>query len=226
MLVTIECYSPEGFKITLNKELANTREALDFTAYAARVGFTPTAPDLESHKTETIVTVVRRQHIDDKNVITPVIDMYPAWKGDYGQFRFAGVYLNTAADIEAFEGWSGLDLESIPLYAGEVPIQRKATRVSPYETACRPFVAHKQVSGEKVIDGVMQKVWKFAGYAAPTVAAPVSDGMPSPDIDPFAVDAPAPSAKPSSSAPSPRVLPQPGTVNQAAAPLSSRTPRR
>jgi hypothetical protein len=164
MMAKVEGYSPEGLKVTFEREVKHLQEAMAFASAVAQSGVTAVPLDGESRKEETIITVVRREHIDDNGRVTPVIDMYPAWKGDYGQFRFTGVYLNTDEDIAQFEAYSGLRLDSIPLYASQVPLQRKAVRAHPMETKCRPFIAHKRVTGEKEIDGVTQKVWKFTGY--------------------------------------------------------------
>jgi hypothetical protein len=210
MNVTFEGYSPEGFKMTFSHQFSTFREALDFTANAIKSGVTPVVPDAEAYKEETIVTVIRREKINDDESVTPIIDMYPAWKGEYGQFRFVGVYLNTAADIEAFEMQSGLSLDAIPLYDSQAPLQRKQGRRDRKETTCRPFVARKRVTGEKEIDGETQKVWKFVGYgsnAVPSAAPATTDPTPSPDT------------------PAPRgaVLPLPGKINPATSPRSGRS---
>lgn len=178
MNITINAYSPDGFKVTLGADVATMRDALAFASAAALSGFT-TAPI--ERREELITTVVRREHVDDKGVVTPVIDMYPTWKGDYGQFRFVGVYLNSEEDIAQFEAHSGLKVESIPLYAAQVPLQRKQARTHPNETKCKPFLALKRVTGEKEIDGVVQVVWKFAGYSTPTAvtATPTESVTPS-----------------------------------------------
>ncbi len=169
MLITLQGYSPEGFAITIAFDAENFKQALTFTSAAAQCGITLEPVD---RKEELITTVVRREHVDDKGVVTPVVDFYPTWKGDYGQFRFLGVYLNTGEDIAAFESQSGLRLMDIPLYTSQVPLQRKMNRVNPCETKCRPFLARKRVTGEKEIDGVMQKVWKFSGYGVAASSAP------------------------------------------------------
>lgn len=191
MNITINAYSAEGFKVTLEAAVDNMREAQAFSAAALMSGFT-TAP--VERKEELITTVVRREHVDDKGQVTPVIDMYPSWKGDYGQFRFVGVYLNTEEDIAQFEAHSGLKLDSIPLYQAQVPLQRKQARVSPVETRCKPFMALKRVTGEKEIDGVVQVLWKFAGYSTPASAAPTVEGA-TPAAAPLALP-PAGSMKP------------------------------
>lgn len=209
MNVTFEGYSPEGFKMIFAHEFRTFREALDFTASAVKSGVTPAAPDLDAYKEETITTVIRREKINDDGSVTPVIDMYPAWKGDYGQFRFVGVYLNTQADKETFEMNAGLSVDAIPLYDSQAPLQRKQGRTARSETPCRPFVARKRVTGEKEIDGETQKVWKFVGYGAaatPATSPAATDPTPSPD-------APAPRGS---------VLPIPGKIHPASTPRSGR----
>jgi len=180
MNITLNAYSPDGFKVTLTADVLTMKDALAFSDAAAKSGFTLTPVE---RREELITTVVRREHVDDKGSVTPVIDMYPTWKGDYGQFRFTGVYLNTPDDIAQFEAHAGLRLTDIPLYDSEMPLKRKTVRMNPVETKCKPFMALKRAAGEKEIDGTLQVVWKFAGYASAASSIPVTvtDSTPSPD---------------------------------------------
>lgn len=193
MIIEIKGFSPEGFPISLQRDVKDLREAMAFSAAAAKAGIT-TEP--VERREETIVTVVRREHTDDKGRVTPVIDMYPAWKGDYGQFRFLGIYLNSEYDIQQFEARSGLTVDAIPLYNSQAPLQRKQARTHSHETPCKPFVALKRFKGMKDIDGKMQKEWEFIGYGS-AVESVGSDPEPA-----------APRA----------VLPMPGQLRPAAAP--------
>lgn len=82
-----------------------------------KAGFT-TTPDAE--QTALIGVVVRRQHIRDGRT-TPVIDMYRV--DEYTQKRWLGVYLNTPADVQAFERAAGARLDDFPLFDGDAPLQ-------------------------------------------------------------------------------------------------------
>lgn len=209
MNITITAYSPEGFLVQLTYDAKNIREALAFSAAAGQSGFTVEPVE---RREETIVTVVRREKMNDDGTITPVIDMYPAWKGEYGQYRFLGLYLNCDHDIAQFEAHSGLRLDDIPLYNSQGPLVRKPNRRHSHETTCRPFIARKRFKGEKMIDGKMQKQWDFVGYipiAESADSEAVSD-TPSPDMP----DTPAPRGS---------VLPLPGKINPATSPRSSRS---
>lgn len=170
-------YSTAGFELPQIIVRAETpEEAAALLAGLAKNGITATPPDpaeVNGEKSETIVCVVKRIHISKSNQETAVVDFYPAWQGEYGQFRFVGVYLNTAEQIAEFEQRSGLKLADMPVYESQGPLQRNATRKHRCEIPCRPFVAQKIPDGVKEIDGKEQTVWKFAGYgdAAQTPAS-------------------------------------------------------
>jgi hypothetical protein len=218
MNIKVEGYSPDGFKVTLEGNVANFHAAQRFAQDALRAGFTPTAPDIGKRKNEIITTVIRREHIDEKGKVTPVVDLYPSWGvRDYGQFRFVGMYLNSEEDIRQFESRSGVKLADLPLYNGQNPWKRNQQRPASYEIKCKPFVAVKEYEGEKEIGGKMQQVWKFVRYGEmPTAAAPDPAPVAPPVQRPTL---PAPSTK---QAPRPAMqLPPPGQIRAATAPTSA-----
>lgn len=181
-MITIEGYMLNGFKLTLALPCNTVEEGLMHVRAAIQAGITPEPQDPNANQTETIVTVVRREHEDRNGRITPVVDFYPAWQGDYGQFRFCGVYLNTPEDIAQFESQSGLKLMNMPLYEAQGPLQRKPGSPKRIEIASKPFIAHKIAGEEKMgDDGKMMRPWKFAGYGsmATTIHAPVDSNTPS-----------------------------------------------
>ena len=172
MSVTVECYTLEGFKLVLNLPANTVDEALAHVQAVVSAGLSPVPVEAGTSPVETIVTVVRREHIGKNDKVTPVIDFYPEWQGEYGQFRFCGVYLNTPDDIAQFEAHSGLKLANMPLYDAQAPLQRNPARRHKAEVSCKPFVARKAADGEKEIDGKKQTTWKFAGYGS---SAPQAD---------------------------------------------------
>lgn len=161
-------YTPDGYQISLTLPAATVAEALAHLHDIRAAGLLAMPPDVaagEAH--ETIVTCVLREHIDKRGSITPVVDFYPDWRGDYGQYRFCCVYLDTPEMIADFERQSGLRLDDMPVYESQAPLQRSAARRHKAEVACRPFVAVKAPDGEKEIDGKVQAVYRFARYGKP-----------------------------------------------------------
>lgn len=115
-------------------------------------------------KTETVTAVVRRLHVDSSGRETPVIDLYGSWRGDYGQWRFCGMYLNTPEDVREFEKKSGLMLVKLPVYDSQAPLKRIKGRAHKCEITCKPFGVLKTPDGQKEIDGVLRTEYRFAGY--------------------------------------------------------------
>lgn len=162
-------YSKAGFELPQVIIRADTPEELAaLLAGLAKNGITAVPPDpaeLTGEKTETITCVMKRMHVAKDGRETPVVDLYPSWQGEYGQYRFVGLYLNTAEQITEFEQHSGLKLANMPEYESQAPLQRNANRRHKCEIACTPFGVRKLPDGVKEIDGKQQTVWKFAGYA-------------------------------------------------------------
>ena len=168
-MLTLEGYTLDGFKLTLSLPCDTVEQALRHLRTVVESGITPLPQDLDAQETKTITSVVRRVHTNKKTgKKTPVVDLYSSWQGDYGQFRFCGVYLNSPEDIAQFEAQSGLNLLNMPLYKSQGPLQRIQISRDDVEIACKPFTAHKVMGKEKDIDGSgkMQHTWDFAGYGA------------------------------------------------------------
>jgi len=168
-MLTLEGYTLDGFKLTLSLPCDTVEQALRHLRTVVESGITPLPQDPDAQETKTITSVVRRVHTNKKTgKKTPVVDLYSSWQGDYGQFRFCGVYLNSPEDIAQFEAQSGLNLLNMPLYKSQGPLQRIQISRDDVEIACKPFTAHKVMGKEKDIDGSgkMQHTWDFAGYGA------------------------------------------------------------
>jgi hypothetical protein len=199
MIVKVEAYSPEGFKVCFEANVHNMKEARKFTQVAAQSGFTPEPPEAGATETETITSVIRREKINDDGTVTPIIDMYPNWRGEYGQYRFVGVYLNSDEDVRQFEHHSGLKVQDLPLFDSQTPWKRHPQRPKSQEVKCKPFIAIKRFTGEeKEIEGKLQKVYRLIGYEE---IAPPADPEPDPQR-------PA-SSPPASGQPKPTLMPQP-----------------
>jgi hypothetical protein len=165
MIVKVEAYSPEGLKVTLETNVHNMREALQFTQAAAKSGFTSEPLEAGAIETETISSVIRREKTNDDGSVTPIIDMYPPWRGKNGQFRFCGVYLNSEEDVRQFEHYSGLRVKDLPLFDSQTPWKRHPQRPKAQEVKCKPFTAVKRFTGEeKEIEGKLQKVYRLVRY--------------------------------------------------------------
>lgn len=159
----------KGFQVSLTFGVTSPAQAITAIEDAIASGFLPTAEDVKNgeHK-ELIDTVVRREHIDKRGQIVPVIDLYPKWQGDFGQFRFTSVYLDNEEQVAEFEAQSGLRLDKLPVYESQAPLQRNPARPHRCEITCpTPFEAIKQQNGEKEVNGVTQMTYKFARYATP-----------------------------------------------------------
>lgn len=88
------------------------------------------AETLKAYETETVVTVMRRAHVNDDGSETPVIDFYPAWNaaGTWGKYKIAHEYLNQPWQVERFEKFAGVRLDAIPLYAAAQALIRNPAR--------------------------------------------------------------------------------------------------
>lgn len=174
--VWVRAYTPDGYNISITVAITSVSDVARVLDEIRAAGYTPIPANVEDgEKHEVITTVVRRTHSSDKGD-TPVIDCYPEWKGDYGQYRFVSIYLNNADEIKAFEDASGLKLSSLPEYASQAPLQRTQGKPAKWEVNCKKaFTAVKAPNGEKEIGGKTQTVYRFTRYAGAT-PAPASNG--------------------------------------------------
>lgn len=194
-------YTTDGYQISLNLPASTTAEALRHLDDIRAAGLLPFMPEnLISEETETIVTVVRRIHFDEKKQReVPVIDLYPAWRGNYGQFRFAHIYLDTPEQIAEFEKNAGVKLDDMPVYNGQQALKRKEGRKDPTEVTCRPFVAIKEATGTTEMEGNTYKTYRFSRYGGQPKAAPAPVAELAPEPAPAA-----PTQKPAAPKPQPK----------------------
>lgn len=121
----VKLYAPSGALVTLPV----TAVPLDYAAMLANVaamtqaGFLVAAPGLEAgEQREEVGYVVKREKENSDRTLTPVVDLYPA--DEALKFAVLSVYLNTPADVEAFEFASGLKLDKLQAYIGANKIER------------------------------------------------------------------------------------------------------
>lgn len=178
--IQLRAYTVDGWSVSLTLDVDATPQTvarlLSKIGLVADAGLLPSPAGLEAgQEKEVIATVVRRVAGDG----TPIIDFYPAWGhgGEYGQHKYAHLYLNTQEDVQQFEVQSGLTLDSLPLVDG-TPIKRTFGKAHPAE---RPVLASfamvRTRDGEH--DNGMPK-YRY-GYFAPkptTLSAPPMPAVP------------------------------------------------
>lgn len=118
-------YTPSGrrmyFSITAGSIAELIAKAFELDTQLAAAGLSVREPGLnEGEMRETIHHVVRRAKDNGDGTETPILDLYP----DKLAFKFLTIYLNTPADIQAFENVSGVKLFDIPLLASDTAIER------------------------------------------------------------------------------------------------------
>lgn len=183
-----------GYEITGVTVHAQT--AAELATLIAGLSAVGIAVKVNGIQNETITTVVRRVHVDDKGTETPLLDFYPDWRGNFGQYHFCGVYLNTPEDISQFEKHSGLKLQDIPIYESQGPMKRTKGRTHRCEIRCKmPFKATKSPTTQKEIDGKLEMQYKFAGYSSadkqPETPLPQPPPPPAQQPGPRVLDKPA-----------------------------------
>lgn len=139
------------------------------------------AEQLGVYKIETIAAVMRRQHINPSDGQTvDVIDFYPEWNelGTYGRLKVAHEYMDQDWQRQRFEKYSGITIDSIPLYEGQQALQRKFDRKHPGETAVTPFKLmvqpRKDDNGNNEKTLVLRYLYDRRGNGRSPVAVPAS----------------------------------------------------
>lgn len=121
----------------------------------------------EPPKEETVQWVVRRDHDNDDNTVTPVMDVYREWNAarTAPAFAFTSIYLNTDEDREKFETRTGLQIDNLPIYSGQGALQRKPEKVTKYEVQIpTPIRVRKVYRGDKEINGKTVQTYRFDSY--------------------------------------------------------------
>lgn len=116
----------KGYKVSLTLLLEGAdpiAQAAALVDKIAAAGFAANEAGLESGEhTEAIGYVVRRTKVNADGTETPVIDLYAAHDGM--KFRFLACYLNSDADVTAFEQATGITLDALTPYDSDAPIER------------------------------------------------------------------------------------------------------
>ncbi len=174
--MALTVYTPDGYMLALTLEVNAVADVVAVMSALREAKLTPEPQAAESGiKEETIVAVIRREHTGKDGLTVPVIDCYPAWKGDYGTYRFCGMYLNTTAHVEEFERRSGLRLHDMPIYDSQAPLTRTPGRRHRTEMMCRrPFVATKEATDRPGPRSSRQK-HKFMQVGAQRVPPPLQE---------------------------------------------------
>ncbi|TXI12373.1 MAG: hypothetical protein E6Q76_01095 [Rhizobium sp.] len=128
----VKLFHPSGVLVELpvpvwGEEAPDYGRALRAVSAALAAGWLGCAPGLEAgEQREEAGYVVRRSKDNADNTVTPIVDLYPA--NDATKFAFLSVYLNTDADVSAFQAASGLRLSDLPMYVGDNKIERGKKR--------------------------------------------------------------------------------------------------
>jgi hypothetical protein len=137
----VKLFHPSSAQVTIPLHLdkpilvAEAQALMESVTSLLQAGFSVDAPGLEDGEhVEEIGFVVRRSKANTDGTETPVVDLYPA----RGNFRLLARYLNTDADVQAFESACGLRLASLPLYEGDNSIERgKNSKMDKYVVALK-----------------------------------------------------------------------------------------
>lgn len=142
----VEAYNPQGFLVGISGD-----DYMEILKAISQHKLTPQAPDVVQDMpkmfTHRIVTVVRRQQFNNDSTVTDVIDCYPRWSKKMGAKRVAYFYLNTDQDRQMFESRSMVSVSEMPIYGGQVALQRKEGQKFPFEVECTPFYVSKTQTG-------------------------------------------------------------------------------
>jgi hypothetical protein len=178
----IRCFSPDGYQMALTLPITSVADALRHLADIRAAGLTATLPGLKTGELSgTITSCMKREKQNRDGSITPIIDMYGPWEGEFGRYRFVGVYLNTPEDVAEFEANSGLKIKNMPLFDSQVPLQRTAGITHKCEVKCQPFEVVKKEDAMKEIGGEMKMTYELARYVSTSATPPAPKAA-----DPFA----------------------------------------
>jgi hypothetical protein len=171
----IRCFSPDGYQMALTLPITSVADALRHLADIRAAGLTATLPGLKTGELSgTITSCMKREKQNRDGSITPIIDMYGPWEGEFGRYRFVGVYLNTPEDVAEFEANSGLKIKNMPLFDSQVPLQRTAGITHKCEVKCQPFEVVKKEDAMKEIGGEMKMTYELARYVSTSATPPAA----------------------------------------------------
>lgn len=196
-------YTADGFQVSLTLGLDATPETINQllakVRMAGQAGLMPSAPGLNpGEDKEAIATCIRRASASG----VPIIDFYPAWgfEGQFGEHKYAHLYLNTPADIAQFEAQSGLRLADMPLRDEPTALKRTFGKTHAHEVAVkRSFEMLRTPDGQ--YETGMPK-WRYS-YFKELPIAPVNPPAPAPSSTPDKnTSSPQPTATPKVNTPS------------------------
>lgn len=142
----VKLYHPSGALVTLPVVGRWKESAKGFDYMAAfsavsdmiGVGFTVNAPGLEAGEQRNEVGfVVRCEKENQDRSITPILHFYSVNPAE--GYKFLSIYLNTDAQVSAFERASGLKLTDLKTFPGAAPERGKSKQSDAYIRAVKPF---------------------------------------------------------------------------------------
>ncbi len=174
-------WHPRGMQVTLPCP-ADPVAALAYVAAALDAGWLVQAPGLEAGEEKESVGYVLRSSFEADGRSTPFVLLYAV--SDALKWSFLKCYLNSPADIAAFETASVLRLEKLPEYVGADKPQRGASPKTDrfIVPAPRPFevVFRANPKHDDSETGKMKPARLFVRWGASTPAAPAPAATPEP----------------------------------------------
>ena len=117
----VKMFAPNGAEITLPLNLGQWQAQL---RRYEQMGLLPVPPDEgERERRNQVAMFVIREHVNDDDTTTPVVDLYFRHRNGYtDRMRSMRVYLNTDRDRKRFESAFAVRLDKIPVYDGTQPL--------------------------------------------------------------------------------------------------------
>lgn len=145
---TIKGFTAEGHEAAFDFTAESDNVQAEMVSAANQMwlaGLYPTRPDwLQRHDFEVCDTVLIREHESDDGRRTPVAVMYAA--APYLNLKFLHEYLNSDAEIRAFEELIGRSLKDFPRYNSAIAPERgKKPSEAQYFVKVRPFGVLKRI---------------------------------------------------------------------------------
>jgi len=123
----VRLFHPAGVLVTLPVPVgtpispAQAKDMLLSVSGLLAAGWQVSQQSLDEGETlERVTHLVRRVKFNEDASETPLLDVYTG-----GNFRQVSVYLNTPEDRSVFEEISGMELNGLPLFEGDAPIERQ-----------------------------------------------------------------------------------------------------
>jgi hypothetical protein len=129
---SVKLFHPTGAPVSIPLDMEhlislNEAEILSLSINnLIQAGFLVEAPDLDATGEDEVNAVARRSGPDD----VPIIDFYSS--NVRLTKKVMHVYLNNAEEISAFEMATGLQLDAIPVFDGQIAIQRDNKNAAKY----------------------------------------------------------------------------------------------